>query len=149
MAKGASKSAERNWNARRLSPVNTDDRLEPLKLLQVVEPVPKALAADAEKVQAGWRDYQEISFSRQALTRLYAITLTLTLLLALTTALGLAVVLSERFSSPLGLLAEGTRAVAQGDFTRRQPVTSPEALEEELASGFRLQAPGTKAVSDF
>ena len=25
MAKGASKSAERNWNARRLSPVNTDD----------------------------------------------------------------------------------------------------------------------------
>ena len=42
------------------APVNTDDRLEPLKLLQVVEPVPKALAADAEKVQTGWRDYQEM-----------------------------------------------------------------------------------------
>jgi len=111
-----------------VTPVNTDDRLEPLKLLQVVEPVPKALAADAEKVQAGWRDYQEISFSRQALKRLYALTLTLTLLLALTTALGLAVVLSERFSAPLGLLAEGTRAVAQGDFTRRQPVTSRDEL---------------------
>ncbi len=62
--------------------------------------------------------------SRQGLKRLYALTLTLTLLLALTSALGLAVVLSERFSAPLGLLAEGTRAVAQGDFTRRQPVTS-------------------------
>ncbi len=111
-----------------VTPVNTDDRLEPLKLLQVVEPVPKALAADTEKVQAGWRDYQEISFSRQALKRLYALTLTLTLLLALTTALGLAVVLSERFSAPLGLLAEGTRAVAQGDFTRRQPVTSRDEL---------------------
>ena len=111
-----------------VTPVNTDDRLEPLKLLQVVEPVPKALAADAEKVQAGWRDYQEISFSKQALKRLYALTLTLTLLLALTTALGLAVVLSERFSAPLGLLAEGTRAVAQGDFTRRQPVTSRDEL---------------------
>ncbi len=111
-----------------VTPVNTDDRLEPLKLLQVVEPVPKALAADAEKVQAGWRDYQEISFSRQALKRLYALTLTLTLLLALTTALGLAVVLSERFAAPLGLLAEGTRAVAQGDFTRRQPVTSRDEL---------------------
>jgi len=107
-----------------ITPVNTDDRLEPLKLLQVIEPVPKSLAADAEKVQAGWRDYQEISFSRQAVKRLYALTLTLTLLLALTTALGLAVVLSEQFSAPLGLLAEGTRAVAQGDFTRRQPVTS-------------------------
>ena len=111
-----------------VTPVNTDDRLEPLKLLQVVEPVPKTLAADAEKVQAGWRDYQEISFSRQALKRLYTLTLTLTLLLALTAALGLAVVLSERFAAPLGLLAEGTRAVAQGDFTRRQPVTSRDEL---------------------
>jgi nitrogen fixation/metabolism regulation signal transduction histidine kinase len=109
-------------------PVNTDDRFEPLKLLQVIDPVPKPLAADAEKVQAGWRDYQEISFSRDALKRLYRLTLTLTLLLALTTALGLAVVLSERFAAPLGLLAEGTRAVAQGDFTRRQPVTSRDEL---------------------
>ena len=55
-------------------------------------------------------------------------TLTLTLLLALTSALGLAVVLSERFAAPLGLLAEGTRAVAKGDFTRRQPVTSRDEL---------------------
>ena len=109
-------------------PVNTDDSLNPLKLLQVIEPVPKPLAQDAERVQAGMRDYQELSFSRNALKRLYALTLTLTLLLALTSALGLAVVLSERFASPLGLLAEGTRAVAQGDFTRRQPVVSRDEL---------------------
>jgi nitrogen fixation/metabolism regulation signal transduction histidine kinase len=81
-----------------------------------------------EKVQAGARDYQYISFSRGALKRLYTLTLTLTLLLALTTALGLAVVLSERFAAPLGLLAEGTRAVAGGDFSRRQPVTSRDEL---------------------
>ncbi len=109
-------------------PVNTDDALNPLKLLQIVEPVPKSLAQDAERVQAGVRDYQELSFSRTALKRLYALTLTLTLLLALTSALGLAVVLSERFAAPLGLLAEGTRAVAQGDFTRRQPVVSRDEL---------------------
>ncbi|MEO8305121.1 MAG: ATP-binding protein [Betaproteobacteria bacterium] len=111
-----------------VAPVNSDDRLEPLKVLQLIEPVPKGLGQDVEKVQAGARDYQEISFSRQSLKRLYAVTLTLTLLLALTSALGLAVVLSERFSAPLGLLAEGTRAVAQGDFTRRQPVTSKDEL---------------------
>ena len=111
-----------------VTPVNTDDRLEPLRVLQLIEPVPRALAQDVEKVQAGARDYQEITFSRQSLKRLYAVTLTLTLLLALTSALGLAVVLSERFSAPLGLLAEGTRAVAQGDFTRRQPVTSRDEL---------------------
>jgi nitrogen fixation/metabolism regulation signal transduction histidine kinase len=109
-------------------PVNTDDSLNPLKLLQITEPVPKALAQDAERVQAGVRDYKELTFSRTALKRLYALTLTLTLLLALTSALGLAVVLSERFAEPLGLLAEGTRAVAQGDFTRRQPVVSRDEL---------------------
>ncbi len=109
-------------------PVNTEDSLNPLRVLQIVEPVPKALAQDAERVQAGVRDYQELSFSRGSLKRLYALTLTLTLLLALTSALGLAVVLSERFAAPLGLLAEGTRAVAQGDFTRRQPVVSRDEL---------------------
>jgi nitrogen fixation/metabolism regulation signal transduction histidine kinase len=109
-------------------PVNSDDRLQPLKVLQVIEPVPRGLAQEVEKVQSGWRDYQEISFSRDALKRLYALTLTLTLLLALGSALGLAVVLSERFSAPLGLLAEGTRAVAEGDFTRRQPVVSTDEL---------------------
>ena len=113
---------------RAVVPVNTKDGLNPLKLLQVTEPVPKPLAQDAERVQAGMRDYQELSFARVALKRLYALTLTLTLLLALTSALGLAVVLSERFAAPLGLLAEGTRAVAQGDFTRRQPVVSRDEL---------------------
>jgi len=109
-------------------PVNSADPTEPLRVLQVIEPVPKQLQQDAEKVQSGYRDYQEISFSRTALKRLYALTLTLTLLLALFSALGLAVVLSEHFSRPLGLLAEGTRAVAQGDFSRRNPVQSRDEL---------------------
>jgi len=109
-------------------PVNSADRREPIRFLQVIEPVPRSLAQEIEKAEAGYRDYQEIAFTRQALERLYALTLTLTLLLALTSALGLAVVLSERFSAPLGLLAEGTRAVAQGDFTRRQPATSRDEL---------------------
>ncbi len=109
-------------------PVNSPDPLEPLRVLQVVEPVPKQLQLEADKVQAGYRDYQEISFSRQALKQLYTLTLTLTLLLALLSALGLAVVLSEQFSRPLGLLAEGTRAVAQGDFSRRHPVQSRDEL---------------------
>ncbi|HEY5308066.1 MAG TPA: HAMP domain-containing protein, partial [Casimicrobiaceae bacterium] len=109
-------------------PVNTDDAVNPMKLLQVIEPVPKSLAQEAERVQIGVRDYRELTLLRTGLKKLYALTLTLTLLLALTSALGLAVVLSERFAAPLGLLAEGTRAVAQGDFTRRQPVVSRDEL---------------------
>src|SRR5256885_7163451 len=121
-------NAERGLLLRVVVPGNRAPRLDATTALQVIEPVPRALAQDMDKVQAGARDYQEISFSRAALKRVYALTLTLTLLLALTCALGLAVVLSERFAAPLGLLAEGTRAVAQGDFTRRQPVTSRDEL---------------------
>jgi two-component system, NtrC family, nitrogen regulation sensor histidine kinase NtrY len=120
--------ADQGLMLRVVVPVNSADPTEPLRVLQVIEPVPKQLQQDAEKVQAGYRDYQEISFSRTALKRLYALTLTLTLLLALFSALGLAVVLSEHFSRPLGLLAEGTRAVAQGDFSRRNPVQSRDEL---------------------
>ena len=110
-------------------PVNTDDRLEPLQAAAGDRAgAARRSRRTPRRCRPAWRDYQEISFSRQALKRLYALTLTLTLLLALTSALGLAVVLSERFAAPLGLLAEGTRAVAQGDFTRRQPVTSRDEL---------------------
>jgi nitrogen fixation/metabolism regulation signal transduction histidine kinase len=111
-----------------VAPVNTTDPIDPLRILQVVQAVPKPIQQDTETVQSGFRDYQELSFSRQALKRLYALTLTLTLLLALLSALALAVFLSERFSSPLALLAEGTRAVAEGDFTRRNPVQSRDEL---------------------
>ena len=90
--------------------------------------MPRTLAQEAERVQAGVRDYRELTLLRTSLKQLYQLTLALTLLLALTSALGLAVVLSERFAAPLGLLAEGTRAVAQGDFTRRQPVVSRDEL---------------------
>ena len=41
----SSRRADGGLVLRVVTPVNTDDRLEPLKVLQVVEPVPKALAA--------------------------------------------------------------------------------------------------------
>jgi nitrogen fixation/metabolism regulation signal transduction histidine kinase len=129
---------ERGMLLRVVVPVQSAARLDPATALQLLEPVPRALSQDMEKVQAGVGDYREISFLRGALKRVYALTLTLTLLLALTTALGLAVVLSERFAEPLGLLAAGTRAVAEGDFSRRQPVTSRDELGVLTASFNRM-----------
>ncbi len=97
-------------------------------LLQLVQPVPPQLARDAQAVQATYRDYQELSLSRLGLKRLYALTLTLSLLLALLSALLLAIFFSERLSAPLGILAAGTRAVAQGDFSQRHPVKTHDEL---------------------
>jgi PAS domain S-box-containing protein len=93
-------------------------------LLQLIQPVPGALARDAQTVQEIYRGYQELSLSRLGLKRLYTLTLTLSLLLALLSALLLAILFSERLSAPLGALAAGTRAVAQGDFSQRHLVKS-------------------------
>ena len=75
-------------------------------VLQFTQPVPKKIEADAETVQAVYRDYQELTLSRLGLKRLYAITLTLSLLVVLLTAVSAAFFLSDRFGSSLEALAE-------------------------------------------
>lgn len=97
-------------------------------VLQFTQPVPKQIEADAETVQAVYRDYQELTLSRLGLKRLYAVTLTLSLLVVLLTAVSAAFFLSDRFGSSLEALAEGTRAVAQGDFTEQYPIRSSDEL---------------------
>jgi nitrogen fixation/metabolism regulation signal transduction histidine kinase len=97
-------------------------------LLQFTQPVPKQIEADAETVQAVYRDYQELTISRLGLKRLYGITLTLSLLVVLLTAVSAAFYLSEKFGSSLEALADGTRAVAQGDFTEQYPIRSSDEL---------------------
>jgi nitrogen fixation/metabolism regulation signal transduction histidine kinase len=97
-------------------------------VLQLLQPAPKNLADDAEIVQSVYRDYQALSLSRQGMKELYAVTLTLALLLSLLSAMAAAFLISERLSAPLGMLAEGTRAVSQGDFSRRHPVQSKDEL---------------------
>ena len=107
-----------------LVPVNVLSPDEDIRVLQVLQRVPQSLADSAEQVQAGFSDYQELMLSRQGLTRLYSVTLTLALFLALFSAIAAAFVISEKLSAPLGQLADGTRAVAQGDFSRRHRVQS-------------------------
>lgn len=98
------------------------------RLLQLTQPVPASLAETAENVQSVYHQYRELSLSRQGLKQIYILTLTLTLLLALFGALALAFLLSRRLSQPLAVLAEGTQAVARGDFSARVPVTSRDEL---------------------
>ena len=75
-----------------------------------------------------YRDYQELQLAREGLTRIYALTLTLTVLVALFGAFALAFVMTRRLSAPLSILAEGSQAVAQGDFSPRQAVYSRDEL---------------------
>ncbi len=98
--------------------------MEAPQVLQVVQAAPKNIAADAQSVEAGVRDYQQLGLQRQGLKQLFELTLTLAMLLTLLSAISLSFLLSERLSEPLSALAESTRAIAKGDFSKLNPVKS-------------------------
>src|SRR5574343_71922 len=111
-----------------LVPVSARDVFEEPRILQLIQPVPASLASDAEAVETVYRDYQELQLARAGLTRIYALTLTLTVLVALFGAFALAYLMARSLSAPLYILAEGTQAVAQGDFSPRQAIYSGDEL---------------------
>ena len=105
-------------------PVAPRTAMEAPQVLQVVQAAPKNIATDAQSVEAGIRDYQKLGLQRQGLKQLFALTLTLAMLLTLFSAISLSFLLSERLSEPLSALAESTRAIAKGDFSKLNPVKS-------------------------
>jgi nitrogen fixation/metabolism regulation signal transduction histidine kinase len=95
--------------------------------LQLIQPVPPGLAVNAEAVEEVSREYHQLALARQGLRQIYGITLTMTLLLAVFAAVVAALLLAQRFAKPLQVLAEGTRAVASGDY---RPLPATEVKDE-------------------
>lgn len=117
-------------------PINTPERYDSLNLggptaeprwLQLIQPVPEQIAHNANRVQQGFRDYQELSLSRLGIRKLYGLTLTLALVLATFGAIAVALYLSKRLVRPLLTLAAGTQAVSVGDY---RPLPEPPARDE-------------------
>jgi nitrogen fixation/metabolism regulation signal transduction histidine kinase len=109
--------AGRALKLRVIVPLLTDaQRLDESRYLQLLQPVPAALAENAEAVQQGFRDFQELSLSRGGLKRIFHITLTLTFLLTMLAAVSGAFLLAGWLTGPLSELAAATRSVAGGDF---------------------------------
>lgn len=97
-------------------------------LLQVTSLVPDELARSAEAIQELHSTYQELLLARQGLKRITIVTLTLALLLAMFAAMAFAFLLARSLTAPLLILAEGTQAVAAGDFTPRQALPARDEL---------------------
>lgn len=99
-----------------------------LRYLQVLQPVPEQLAANAEALRNAYSSYQERALARDGLRRFYLITLTLVLLLAVFAAMVSAFLLATDLAQPLLLLAEGTKAVAEGNLSPRPIVATSDEL---------------------
>ncbi len=104
-----------------LAPVSAQEITGETRILQLLQPVPKSLSNTAEAVQDVYRDYQELSYSRSSIKDIFTLTLTMVLMLAMLSALAIAIVLSRRLTQPLTVLAEGTRAIASGDYSTMLP----------------------------
>jgi nitrogen fixation/metabolism regulation signal transduction histidine kinase len=98
------------------------------RYLQIIQPVSAQLAENAEALRSAYGEYQERALARSGLKRFYLVTLTLTLLLTIFAAMASAFFLATDLAKPLLLLAEGTKAVAEGDLSPRPIVASSDEL---------------------
>jgi nitrogen fixation/metabolism regulation signal transduction histidine kinase len=98
------------------------------RYLQIIQAVPQKLASNGEMLRTAFSEYKERSVARQGLRKMYTETLTLTLLLAVFGAIAAAFLIANDLAQPLLLLAEGTRAVAEGDLSPRPIVASSDEL---------------------
>lgn len=116
--------ADRGLVLRAIAPVAIYAGDDETRWLQALKAPPPTLAADAQRVESGLQDYQALALARSSLRWIFRLTLTLALLLTLFSAVVLAFLLAERLSAPLSALAESTRAIAKGDYTKLNPVKS-------------------------
>ena len=96
--------------------------------LQALYQMPGRLSDLADNVQAQITRYKELSFLRRPLKYSYTLTLSLVLVLSLLAAVWAAFFSARRLIAPIGVLADGTRAVAEGDYSKRLPVSSEDEL---------------------
>jgi len=114
------------------------------RYLQLIQLAPAQLAADGETIRSAYADYKERFTARVGLRKMYIVTLTLTLLLAVFGAIASAFLIASDLAQPLLLLAEGTRAVAEGDLSPRPIVATSDELGT-LTQSFNIM---TRQLSD-
>ena len=98
------------------------------RYLQLTQPVSPTLAHNADAVQRAYREYQEKALGRTGLRKMYIGTLTLALFLATFIAMMLALALGQQLARPLFLLAQGTKEVAEGDYTPKREIKTRDEL---------------------
>ncbi len=112
---------------------NTADNPEP-RFLQVLYPLTDRIGLLAGSVENAFGKYNELIYLRKPLKQSFIVTLSLVLLLGVLFAVWAAFYSSRRLMAPISELAEGTKAVAAGEYHKRLPVGSKDDLGLLVAS---------------
>jgi len=101
---------------------------QPMHVLQILHNLPVRYSRLGESVESASAEYEKLKYLREPLAFSFVLTLTLVSIMTLLIALLAAIYLAQRLLAPLRDLAEGTRAVAQGDYRKQLPVNSGDEL---------------------
>ena len=107
---------------RAIVPLRTGYSSDHPRFVQALFPINARQGALAETVQQEFVRYQQLELLRQPLKYTFILTLSLVLLVSLLTAVWGGFWAARRVVRPIQDLAEGTRAVARGDYDTRLPM---------------------------
>jgi two-component system, NtrC family, nitrogen regulation sensor histidine kinase NtrY len=97
-------------------------------ILQALYPTSDAISELSEKVRQAYNDYKKLAYLRESIKSTFTLTLALVLLFSLFSAIWAAFFTAMRLVAPVANIAEGTKAVADGDYSGQLPV--PEHKDE-------------------
>ncbi len=125
---------ERGLQVRILVTVADPMSAEESRVLQALFPVTERLNELADSVQTAFAHYRELAYLRNPLKTTFTLTLSMALLLSLLGAVWAAFHSARRLAAPIRDLAQGTRAVAKGDYETQLPRSGKDEM------GFLVQS---------
>ncbi len=105
-----------------------------IRLLQALFPITERISELTNNVSAAFVNYKERAYLQKHLQLNFTLVLSLVLLLSIAGVVWVAFFAAWRFVAPLSHLAEGTRAVASGNYEKQLPVAPLDEL------GFLVQS---------
>ena len=109
-------------------PVSPTSQNTESRVLQVLYPFNERINDLATSVQSAFGKYNELVYLRTPLKQSFILTLSLVLLIGVLFAVWAAFFLSRSLMSPISELAQGTKAVAAGEYHKRLPVGKKDDL---------------------
>ena len=97
---------------------NNEDYL----VLQAMAPISERLHRLASTVQQAYSEYKGLVYLRKPLKTTFTLTLSLVLLLGILSAVWAAFSSAKRIAAPIRDLSEGTKAVAEGEYSKPIPI---------------------------
>ncbi len=114
--------------------IPTLDLNKEARIVQALYPISERINQLAESVQSSFIEYKELSYLREQLKVSLIIILTLVLLFSIFSAVWAAFYSASNLAAPVKNLAEGTQAIAEGNYNTRLPVPGNDELGFLVAS---------------